>query len=152
METRDELFEDAARIIVMEQNPSGSVIQCRLRLGYNRAGRILDQLTEAGILSGEVGERKVNFKTEKELCEFLKIEYVEPPILDDCITEKCTYPNCKCPDERLGIITAGELNRKGISNKWLRILAEVQDFYGDISKHPETQEQFLRRLQKEIKL
>lgn len=79
---RDELFEDAARIIVREQNASTSLLQRKLKLGYNRAGRIMDSLIVARIVSGgigserEGGERRVLFVTEQELCAFLNIKYV----------------------------------------------------------------------------
>lgn len=47
---RDALFEDAARLIVMHQQGSTSLIQRKLKLGYNRAGRLIDQLEAAGIV------------------------------------------------------------------------------------------------------
>ncbi|HRN93545.1 MAG TPA: DNA translocase FtsK [Chitinophagales bacterium] len=70
---RDELFEDAARIIVQNQMGSTSLIQRRMKLGYNRAGRLMDQLEEAGIVGENVGSkaREVKFKTEAELESYL---------------------------------------------------------------------------------
>ena len=47
---RDALFEDAARLIVLHQQGSTSLIQRKLKLGYNRAGRLIDQLEAAGIV------------------------------------------------------------------------------------------------------
>ncbi len=47
---RDSLFEDAARLIVLHQQGSTSLIQRKLKLGYNRAGRLIDQLEAAGIV------------------------------------------------------------------------------------------------------
>ena len=47
---RDALFEEAARLIVMHQQGSTSLIQRKLKLGYNRAGRLIDQLEVAGIV------------------------------------------------------------------------------------------------------
>lgn len=47
---RDVLFEEAARTIVLHQQGSTSLIQRKLKLGYNRAGRIIDQLEAAGIV------------------------------------------------------------------------------------------------------
>lgn len=47
---RDALFEEAARVIVTHQQGSTSLIQRKLKLGYNRAGRIIDQLEAAGIV------------------------------------------------------------------------------------------------------
>jgi S-DNA-T family DNA segregation ATPase FtsK/SpoIIIE len=71
---RDDLFEDAARVIVQNQMGSTSLIQRRLKLGYNRAGRLMDQLQEAGIVGDNLGTkaREVKFKTELELEQYLK--------------------------------------------------------------------------------
>jgi S-DNA-T family DNA segregation ATPase FtsK/SpoIIIE len=70
---RDDLFEDAARVIVQNQMGSTSLIQRRLKLGYNRAGRLMDQLQEAGIVGDNLGtkSREVKFKTEHELEQYL---------------------------------------------------------------------------------
>ncbi len=70
---KDELFEDAARVIVQNQMGSTSLIQRRLKLGYNRAGRLMDQLEEAGIVGENLGSkaREVKFKTEAELDQYL---------------------------------------------------------------------------------
>ncbi len=71
---RDDLFEDAARVIVQNQMGSTSLIQRRLKLGYNRAGRLMDQLQEAGIVGDNLGtkSREVKFKTENELEQYLQ--------------------------------------------------------------------------------
>ena len=71
---KDGLFEDAARIIVQNQMGSTSLIQRRLKLGYNRAGRLMDQLEEAGIVGENLGSkaREVKFKTETELDHYLQ--------------------------------------------------------------------------------
>ena len=71
---KDGLFEDAARIIVQNQMGSTSLIQRRLKLGYNRAGRLMDQLEEAGIVGENLGSkaREVKFKTEMELDHYLQ--------------------------------------------------------------------------------
>ena len=71
---KDGLFEDAARIIVQNQMGSTSLIQRRLKLGYNRAGRLMDQLEEAGIVGENAGSkaREVKFKTEMELDQYLQ--------------------------------------------------------------------------------
>lgn len=47
---RDEMFEEAARLIVQHQQGSTSLIQRRMKLGYNRAGRLMDQLEQAGVV------------------------------------------------------------------------------------------------------
>lgn len=54
---RDEFFDDAARIIVTNQQGSTSLIQRRMQLGYNRAGRIMDQLEAAGIVGKAQGSK-----------------------------------------------------------------------------------------------
>jgi len=71
---RDPLFEDAARLIVQSQMGSTSLIQRRMKLGYNRAGRLMDQLEAAGIVGPNLGSkaREVRFKTEMELEDFLE--------------------------------------------------------------------------------
>ncbi len=70
---RDPLFEDAARLIVQSQMGSTSLIQRRMKLGYNRAGRLMDQLEDAGVVGPNQGSkaREVLFKTDMELQEFL---------------------------------------------------------------------------------
>jgi S-DNA-T family DNA segregation ATPase FtsK/SpoIIIE len=72
-ENRDSLFEEAARLIVVHQQGSTSLIQRRLNLGYNRAGRLIDQLEKAGIVGPFKGSkaREVIVKTEAELDEVL---------------------------------------------------------------------------------
>lgn len=54
---RDKLFRDAAEIIVTAQQGSASLLQRKLKLGYNRAGRIIDQLEAAGIVGGFEGSK-----------------------------------------------------------------------------------------------
>ena len=70
---RDPLFEDAAKLIVQSQMGSTSLIQRRMKLGYNRAGRLMDQLEDAGVVGPNQGSkaREVLFKTDIELQEFL---------------------------------------------------------------------------------
>lgn len=70
---RDPLFEDAARLIVQSQIGSTSLIQRRMKLGYNRAGRLMDQLEAAGIVGPNQGSkaREVRYKTEMELEQYL---------------------------------------------------------------------------------
>ena len=71
---RDKLFEDCSRVVVQMQSGSTSNLQRRFNLGYNRAGRIMDQLEAAGIVGPAVGSkpREVYFKTEAELEQFLQ--------------------------------------------------------------------------------
>jgi DNA segregation ATPase FtsK/SpoIIIE, S-DNA-T family len=54
---RDSLFEDAARVVVISQQGSTSLIQRKLKLGYNRAGRLIDQLEHAGIVGAFEGSK-----------------------------------------------------------------------------------------------
>lgn len=70
---RDSLFEDAARLIVQNQVGSTSLLQRRMKLGYNRAGRLMDQLEAAGIVGPSQGSkaRDVLIKTEMELQQHL---------------------------------------------------------------------------------
>ena len=54
---RDKLFREAAEIIVIAQQGSASLLQRKLKLGYNRAGRLIDQLEAAGIVGGFEGSK-----------------------------------------------------------------------------------------------
>ncbi len=71
---RDSLFEDAAKLIVSAQVGSTSFIQRRMKLGYNRAGRLMDQLESAGIVGPSQGSkpREVLYKSDAELYDFLQ--------------------------------------------------------------------------------
>lgn len=70
----DPLFKDAARIIVKSQQASTSLIQRSLKIGYSRAGKIIEQLEEAGIIGGFNGleARKTLISNEKSLELFLE--------------------------------------------------------------------------------
>ncbi|MBZ4187568.1 FtsK/SpoIIIE family DNA translocase [Niabella beijingensis] len=73
LDDRDSLFEDAARLIVANQIGSTSLLQRRMKLGYNRAGRLMDQLEQSGIVGPNQGSkaREVLIKTEAELQQHL---------------------------------------------------------------------------------
>ena len=53
----DPMFEEAARLIVMSQSGSTSLIQRKFAIGYNRAGRLMDQLEKAGIVGAAMGSK-----------------------------------------------------------------------------------------------
>ena len=73
LDNRDALFDDAARLVVNQQTGSTSNIQRRMKIGYNRAGRIIDELEAAGIVGPFEGSkaRQVIIKNELELEELL---------------------------------------------------------------------------------
>jgi S-DNA-T family DNA segregation ATPase FtsK/SpoIIIE len=73
-EDKDDLFEEAARVIVQHQQGSASLLQRKLKLGYNRAGRIIDQLEAAGIVGPFEGSkaRQVLYTDLESLEQYLK--------------------------------------------------------------------------------
>ena len=73
---RDKLFGEAAKIVVMSQQGSASMLQRKLKLGYNRAGRIVDQLEAAGIIGPFEGSkaREVLIKDPASLEQILNKE------------------------------------------------------------------------------
>ena len=74
LENRDELFDQVARMLVMNQTGSTSAIQRKFSIGYNRAGRIMDQLEAAGIVGPNEGSkaRTVMIQDEYSLEQILK--------------------------------------------------------------------------------
>jgi S-DNA-T family DNA segregation ATPase FtsK/SpoIIIE len=70
----DDMMEDAAKLIVQSQHGSTSMIQRRLKLGYNRAGRIMDQLEAIGVVGPAEGSkpREVLIYDEMELERYLE--------------------------------------------------------------------------------
>lgn len=74
MQHLDPLFEDAARIIVINQSGSTSLIQRKFGIGYNRAGRLMDQLEKAGVVGIAMGSkpREVLIQDEMSLNNLLK--------------------------------------------------------------------------------
>jgi S-DNA-T family DNA segregation ATPase FtsK/SpoIIIE len=75
---RDSMFREAAEIIVTAQQGSASLLQRKLKLGYNRAGRLIDQLEAAGIVGPFEGSkaRAVNITDLSSLNEFLNNEQI----------------------------------------------------------------------------
>jgi len=73
LSNRDELFNDAARIVVVNQMGSTSMIQRKFSIGYNRAGRIMDQLEAAGVVGPSEGSkaRQVLLQDEYSLEQLL---------------------------------------------------------------------------------
>ena len=74
LKKRDPMFDDAARLVVQHQQGSTSLIQRKLQLGYNRAGRIIDQLEAAGIVGPFEGSkaREVFYSDLSSLEQLLK--------------------------------------------------------------------------------
>lgn len=73
LDDRDPLFEEAAQLIVTHQQGSTSLIQRKMKLGYNRAGRIIDQLEAAGVVGPFEGSkaREVLLPDQYALEQFL---------------------------------------------------------------------------------
>ncbi len=73
LEDIDEMFESAAKVVMLHQQGSVSLLQRKLKIGYNRAGRIIDQLFNAGIVGPYQGStaRDVLIQEEEELQEIL---------------------------------------------------------------------------------
>ena len=76
----DPLFRDAAEIVILSQNSSASILQRKLKLGYNRAGKIMDQLEVAGVVGPNDGYkgRKVLLADMVALESVLESQYPEP--------------------------------------------------------------------------
>jgi S-DNA-T family DNA segregation ATPase FtsK/SpoIIIE len=76
IDDRDQLFEEAAYIIVRSQQGSASLLQRKMKLGYNRAGRLIDQMEAAGIVGPFEGSkaRQVLIPDEISLRQFLDNE------------------------------------------------------------------------------
>jgi S-DNA-T family DNA segregation ATPase FtsK/SpoIIIE len=73
MQHLDPMFEDAARLIVINQSGSTSLIQRKFAIGYNRAGRLMDQLEKAGVVGAAHGSkpREVLIQDESSLDNLL---------------------------------------------------------------------------------
>ena len=73
MQSVDSLFEDADRLIILNQSGSTSLIQRKFSIGYNRAGRLMDQLEQAGVVGHAIGAkpREVLIQDEMSLEKLL---------------------------------------------------------------------------------
>ena len=69
---RDELFEEAVRMISQHDRASASLIQRRLQLGFNRSARVLEQLEEAGVVGAADGSKPREVLVRTNVDEFLK--------------------------------------------------------------------------------
>ena len=74
LENLDPLFTEAAKLIIKKKDTSTSLIQRKFSIGYNRAGRIMNQLEEIGVVGTEKGSksRQLLCKSEEELSELIK--------------------------------------------------------------------------------
>ncbi|MDR1054635.1 MAG: DNA translocase FtsK [Prevotellaceae bacterium] len=70
LKKRDDMFEEAARMVVQYQQGSTSLLQRKLELGYNRAGRIMDQLEAAGIVGPSEGSKA----RQVHICDFKELD------------------------------------------------------------------------------
>jgi hypothetical protein len=86
--TGTRLFEDAAKLIVQNQMGSTSLIQRRMKLGYNRAGRLMDQLEAAGVVGPNQGSkaREVLFKSRYGTAGIPGLSCLRMIFLTDSIT------------------------------------------------------------------
>lgn len=66
---KDELLDEAMRIVIETSQASTSLLQRRLRIGYNRAARIIEQLEERGIISGRDGSKPRQILVDKDNME-----------------------------------------------------------------------------------
>jgi S-DNA-T family DNA segregation ATPase FtsK/SpoIIIE len=71
VDQRDELFEDAARIVITHQQGSVSLLQRRLKVGYSRAARLIDFLEEAGIVGPFEGSKARQVLVDETFLEHL---------------------------------------------------------------------------------
>jgi len=69
---RDELFREAAKLVVRHQQGSASLLQRRLRIGYARAGRLIDELEDAGIVGPYDGSKAREVLIDEETLEMLE--------------------------------------------------------------------------------
>jgi S-DNA-T family DNA segregation ATPase FtsK/SpoIIIE len=73
----DELFEDAVRMVVSQRQASVSMLQRRFRIGYSRAGRLIDELERAGIISGYSGSKARDVLVDESYLDNLRASGTE---------------------------------------------------------------------------
>ncbi len=129
LKDRDNMFEEAARLVVHHQQGSTSLIQRKLKLGYNRAGRLIDQLEAAGIVGP--------FEGSKAREVLVQDEYALEQILEtiNLCEHQYKHNNCKriaCvvlstyPQENSAIQNKKrELQRKNIELKTSTLKLEI---------------------------
>jgi S-DNA-T family DNA segregation ATPase FtsK/SpoIIIE len=67
MTKRDPMFDEVARMVVLSQSGSTSMIQRKFSIGFNRAGRIMDQLEAVGIVGGADGSKSRQVLVQDEI-------------------------------------------------------------------------------------
>ena len=63
---KDTLFEDAGRFVIERERGSIGMLQRQFKIGFNRAGRIMDQLSDAGVVGPEIGTKPRKVLMDKE--------------------------------------------------------------------------------------
>lgn len=69
---KDALFDEAMKLVILHQQGSASLLQRRLRVGYSRAGRLIDELEEAGIVGPSRGSKAREVYADMDYYEHLK--------------------------------------------------------------------------------
>jgi S-DNA-T family DNA segregation ATPase FtsK/SpoIIIE len=107
-DTLDPFFAESALLIVIHQQGSRSLIQRKLKLGYNRAGRIIDQLEAAGVVGPSDGAkaRDVLFTDEDALQTYLKT--IMPAAAEPAVVKQAPLPtpiSVPAPEPKKGILS-----------------------------------------------
>ena len=131
---KDPLFDDAAILIVASQSGSTSLLQRRMKLGYNRAGRLMDQLEAAGVVGPNLGSkvRDVLIKSVDELQSTLDMLGDTIPIEKE--------KNIKDLDKNLIDIRVRDYELTAISRKIFNSIVSVILFFYLCHKLPNTDE------------
>ncbi len=73
----DELFEEAARLVISQRQASVSMLQRRFRIGYSRAGRLIDELEQTGIIAGYSGSKARDVLVDESYLDQLRIQRLQ---------------------------------------------------------------------------